>query len=179
MKYQKQTTRNRCVIMSANGPLKLIIPIIQNNKENENLHDYRARIDSSKNWKLKHWKSIQNAYRSSPFFEFYEDDFSKVFFKDEKLLYSLNLNIISHINKILGLKKEMEISTQKIGYQKYNNGVMDIKKYFNYRVPEYNQVFMSKFKFTPNLSILDLLFNLGPKSLNYLSNLKFNQFHKN
>ena len=56
---------------------------------------------------------------------------------------------------------------------------MDIKKYFNYPVPEYNQVFMSKFKFTPNLSILDLLFNLGPKSLNYLSNLEFNQFHKN
>ena len=165
--------------MSANGPLKLIIPIKQNNKENEILHDYGAKIDSSKNWKLKHWKSIQNAYRSSPFFEFYEDDFSKVFFKDEKLLYSLNLNIISHINKILGLKKEMEISTQKIGYQKYNNEVMDIKKYFNYRVPEYNQVFMSKFKFTPNLSILDLLFNLGPKSLNYLSNLEFNQFHKN
>ena len=65
----------------------------------------------------------------------------------------------------------MEISTQKIGYQKYNNGVMDIKKYFKYRVPKYNQVFMSKFKFTHNLSILDLLFNLGPKSLNYLSNL--------
>ena len=69
MKYQKQTTRNRCHIMSANGIQKLIIPIKHSKKENESLHDYNAKIDNSQNWKVKHWKSIQNAYRSSPFFE--------------------------------------------------------------------------------------------------------------
>ena len=68
--------------MSANGVQKLIIPIKNNKKENGNLHDYNAEIDNAQNWKVKHWKSIQNAYRSSPFFEFYEEEFTKVFFND-------------------------------------------------------------------------------------------------
>ena len=57
--------------------------------------------------------------------------------------------------------------------------LMNIKKYFYYNVPPYNQVFMSKFKFIPNLSILDLIFNMGPKSINYLVNPNFNQTHNN
>ena len=162
--------------MSANGIQKLIIPIKHNKKEDENLHDHDAEIDNDQNWKVKHWKSIQNAYRSSPFFEFYEEGFSNVFFNNEKLLYSSNINIISHINEILGIKQEIKISTKKITKEIFDERLINIKKYFNYDIPEYNQVFMSKFKFIPNLSILDLLFNMGPKSINYLSNLKLSQF---
>ena len=165
--------------MSANGPQKLIIPIRHSKKENEILHDHNVKIDNTQNWKIKHWKSIQNAYRSSPFFEFYEEGFFKVFFNNEKLLYSLNINIISHINKILGVKKNIEISNRKISHEKYDKKLMNIKKYLCYNVPPYNQVFMSKFKFIPNLSILDLIFNMGPKSINYLVNPKFNQTHSN
>ena len=178
-KYQKQTTRNRCMIMSANGPQKLIIPIKHNKKEYEILHDHNVKIDNTQNWKVKHWKSIQNAYRSSPFFEFYEEGFFKVFFNNEKLLYSFNINIISHINNILGVKKNIEISNRKISHEKYDKKLMNIKKYLCYNVPPYNQVFMSKFKFIPNLSILDLIFNMGPKSINYLVNPNFNQNHSN
>ena len=178
-KYQKQTTRNRCMIMSANGPQKLIIPVRHSRKENEILHDYNVKIDNTQNWKVKHWKSIQNAYRSSPFFEFYEEGFFKVFFNNEKLLYSFNMNIISHINNILGVQKNIEISNRKISHEKYDKKLMNIKKYFYYNVPPYNQVFMSKFKFIPNLSILDLIFNMGPKSINYLVNPNFNQTHNN
>ena len=178
-KYQKQTTRNRCMIMSANGPQKLIIPVRHSRKENEILHDYNVKIDNTQNWKVKHWKSIQNAYRSSPFFEFYEEGFFKVFFNNEKLLYSFNINIISHINNILGVQKNIEISNRKISHEKYDKKLMNIKKYFYYNVPPYNQVFMSKFKFIPNLSILDLIFNMGPKSINYLVNPNFNQTHNN
>ena len=178
-KYQKQTTRNRCMIMSANGPQKLIIPVRHSKKENEILHDHNVKIDNTQNWKVKHWKSIQNAYRSSPFFEFYEEGFFKVFFNNEKLLYSFNINIISHINNILGVKKNIEISNRKISHEKYDKKLMNIKKYFYYNVPPYNQVFMSKFKFIPNLSILDLIFNMGPKSINYLVNPNFNQTHSN
>lgn len=178
-KYQKQTTRNRCMIMSANGPQKLIIPVRHSNKENEILHDHNVKIDNTQNWKVKHWKSIQNAYRSSPFFEFYEEGFFKVFFNNEKLLYSFNINIISHINNILGVQKNIEISNRKISHEKYDKKLMNIKKYLCYNVPPYNQVFMSKFKFIPNLSILDLIFNMGPKSINYLVNPNFNQNHNN
>ena len=178
-KYQKQTTRNRCMIMSANGPQKLIIPVRHSRKENEILHDYNVKIDNTQNWKVKHWKSIQNAYRSSPFFEFYEEGFFKVFFNNEKLLYSFNINIISHINNILGVQKNIEISNRKISHEKYDKKLMNIKKYLCYNVPPYNQVFMSKFKFIPNLSILDLIFNMGPKSINYLVNPNFNQTHNN
>ena len=179
MKYQKQTTRNRCLIMSANGIQKLIIPIKHRINENENLHDHNAKIDNDQNWKVKHWKSIQNAYRSSPFFEFYEEDFSNIFFNNEKLLYSANINIISHISQILGIKKNIKISHEKISHQKCDKRLINIKKYSHYDIPQYNQVFMSKFRFIPNLSILDLLFNLGPKSLNYLTDLKVSQFHNN
>ena len=178
-KYQKQTTRNRCMIMSANGPQKLIIPVRHSRKENEILHDYNVKIDNTQNWKVKHWKSIQNAYRSSPFFEFYEEGFFKVFFNNEKLLYSFNMNIISHINNILGVQKNIEISNRKLSHEKYDKKLMNIKKYLCYNVPPYNQVFMSKFKFIPNLSILDLIFNMGPKSINYLVNPNFNQTHNN
>lgn len=178
-KYQKQTTRNRCMIMSANGPQKLIIPVRHSKKENEILHDHNVKIDNTQNWKVKHWKSIQNAYRSSPFFEFYEEGFFKVFFNNEKLLYSFNINIISHINNILGVQKNIEISNRKISHEKYDKKLMNIKKYLCYNVPPYNQVFMSKFKFIPNLSILDLIFNMGPKSINYLVNPNFNQTHNN
>ena len=114
MKYQKQTSRNRCIIMSANGPQKLIIPIKHNQKENEILHDHNVKIDNTQNWKVKHWKSIQNAYRSSPFFEFYEEGFFEVFFNNDKLLYSLNINIISHINQILGVKKKLKFQIEKL-----------------------------------------------------------------
>ena len=179
MKYQKQTTRNRCLIMSSNGALKLIIPIKHNEKKDENLHDHNVKIDNRQNWKTKHWKSIQSAYRSSPFFEFYEEEFSNVFFNNEKLLYSSNINMILHINQILGIKKEIKISNKKITHDKYDKRLIDVKNYSNYDIPQYNQVFMSKFKFISNLSILDLLFNMGPKSINYLTDLKLSQFHSN
>ena len=91
--------------MSSNGVQKLIIPIKHNEKKNENLQYHNVKIDNEQNRKNKQWKSIQSAYRSSPFFEFYEEGFFKVFFNNEKLLCTLNINIISHINNILGVKK--------------------------------------------------------------------------
>ena len=165
--------------MSSNGAQKLIIPIKHNEKRDENLHDDNVKIDNDQNWKTKHWKSIQNAYRSSPFFEFYEEEFSNIFFNNEKLLYSSNINMILHINQILGIKKEIKISNKKITHDKYDKRLIDVKNYSNYDIPQYNQVFMSKFKFISNLSILDLLFNMGPKSINYLTDLKLSQFHSN
>ena len=177
MKYKKQTARNRCLIMSANGPLKLIIPIKHSKKQN--LYDYNTIIDNTQNWKIKHWKSIQNAYRSSPFFEFYEEQFSKVFFNNEKLLCSLNINLITHINQILGINKNIKITSKKISHDKYKERLINFKKKLCLNIPKYNQVFMSKFEFIPNLCILDLLFNMGPKSLDYLNDLKFSQFHNN
>ena len=166
-------------MMTANGPQNLVIPINHHKNEGKSLYDHNAEINYSQNWKIKHWKSLQNAYRSSPFFEFYEEDFRKVFLADEKLLYRFNIEIISLINKVLGLKKEIKISKRKITHDKYDKRLIDIKKNFFYDIPEYNQVFMSKFKFTPNLTILDLLFNLGPKSINYIINLKLSQSHNN
>ena len=179
MKYQKQTTRNRCLIMSANGIQKLIIPVKHSKKETENLHDHNAKIDNSQNWKAKHWKSIQNSYRSSPFFEFYEEELSNIFFNSEKLLCSSNIYIISNISQILGIKKNIRISNKKIPHEKCDKRLINSKEHYLYDIPRYNQVFMSKFKFISNLSILDLLFNVGPKSANYLRNLKLSQFHSN
>ena len=81
--------------MSANGIQKLIIPVKHSKKESENLHDHNAKIDNSQNWKVKHWKSIQNSYRSSPFFEFYEEELSNIFLI-MKSYYALQIFISFH-----------------------------------------------------------------------------------
>lgn len=168
--YQKQTLRNRGYIYGANGQLGLHIPVHYSQLNRQQTRD--IRIDNSTNWKSIHWKSIESAYRTSPFFEFYEDDLKTLFSEKSDELTSFNLECISRINECLDFKFNYSISeTFKKKYDgKDYRFLIETKNNNSIKTEAYIQVFENKYGYLQNLSILDLLFNLGPETLLYIKN---------
>jgi len=164
--FNKQSFRNRCVIASPNGPLNLVIPVIRNTKNK--IKD--VQIDHSQQWIKVHWKSLESAYRSSPYFEYYEDDFRSIYFKNNcKYLFDFNQLIHLHVINLLEIKTKLSFTAS---YISNSDGIMDYRYLIHPKVPfdnhlnsiTYQQVFQEKFNFIPNLSILDLIFNEGPRA---------------
>ena len=174
--YQKQSYRNRCSIYGANGKLDLNVPITHNKIEGKRLMTKDALIANEFNWQKLHWKSIESGYRTSPYFEFYEDDLKPLFEKKHKFLLDLNFEILETLQDLLQEEwniyktKEYEISPPK--------DILDLRKKFSPKVeskiitPEYTQVFSNKYGFIPNLSILDLIFMEGTNAEAYLRSIK-------
>lgn len=167
--FQKQTYRNRCYVLGANGPLMLGIPILHNGKRV--LKDIQPSYDYD--WQKEHLKSLIAAYKSSPYFEFYEDDVTPLFERKEKYLLDINLKTIAFINEKLKLELNFELTN---GYEFLAEND-DYRTRFNAKknttqIPPYYQVFGDKFEFEHNLSIFDLLFNEGPASSNFLKQLE-------
>lgn len=165
--YRKQSYRNRCSIYGPNGKLNLIIPVKKIHGEHTLYRD--IQIDNEERWQRIHWLSLQSAYRNSPFFEFYEDEFKPFFHKEFKLLFDLNLQLNDKILSLLKINKNLKYNDS------YNKDVLhrfDIhaKKESDIQYNPYYQVFKDKFGFMSNLSILDLLFNTGPAALSVLAN---------
>ena len=164
--YKKQTFRNRCVICSANGRLKLTIPISKYKIKQNVRH---IMIHNAMPWQKNHWKSIKTAYNSSPFFEHYKDDIRPFFVEEQKFLYDFNLKLIVQILNML----EMNIKVKEVNIidnlPEIEN-MLNPKKELPTSVP-YNQVFQNKNGFQSDLSIIDLLFNLGPESSSYIKSL--------
>ena len=169
--FSKQTFRNRCEIYGANGKLNLIVPI--NRKKGKN--PFRdVKIDYSSNWQKIHWKSLQSSYRSSAYFEYYEHQFHKLYNHDKPaFLVDFNMELTSLIIKALDLDVSIDQTTS---YQKNIDGFIDYRNSIHpkltptdyYKEQSYFQVFNDKFGFLSNLSIYDLLFNMGPESILYL-----------
>jgi hypothetical protein len=134
--------------------------------------DQDVEISYEINWQKEHWKSICSAYRSSPFFEYYEADLDPFFDKKTKSLFDFNLSLIEKIMMLL----ELPYSFQKISFNKEKDQRIDelllAKKRPVIQQEKYIQVFVSKLGFIPNLSILDALFNLGPNCAFYIKNAK-------
>jgi hypothetical protein len=171
--YQKQTYRNRTYIYGANGKLGLYIPVIHTHKNRKLFKDIKISYDS--NWMGLHLKSLQSAYRSSPYFEYYEDSFIKLFSYREKFLVDFNLKCINLCLDILDM--ELIISKSKIYITESKNyidhrNLSIARKEKNISTPKYIQVFESKYGYLNNLSILDLLFNTGNSSLSNLKLIK-------
>ncbi len=173
--YQKQTYRNRCHIYSANGLLSLNIPIERSSGQGALIS--QTKIDYSVPWQVRHWRSIVSAYKSSPYFEYYQDDIYPFYQNQEEfLLYNFNKKLIDKIIKLIGIDKtplESEVFVKEAGTYDFRysinpkHGNLDIIKN-----GQYQQVFAHKFGYIPNLSIIDLLFNEGPSSIDFLQ-LKF------
>jgi hypothetical protein len=167
--YQKQTQRNRLYIHGANGKLMLSIPVKHLGYEGHQKYK-DVLVDNSFPWQSQHWKSLQTAYRSSPYFEFYEDEFSALYVNKYTHLYSFNQAVFSTICLLIGL-------TARVRYTEcyeQSSSHLDIrflqqakKKHPNTPVT-YTQVFSQKNGFIKNLSLLDLLFNEGPNTLSLL-----------
>ena len=172
--YQKQTFRNRTYIYGANGKLGLFIPVIHTHKYRELFKDVKISYDS--NWMDLHLKSLQSAYRSSPYFEYFEDDFIKLYSEKEKFLADFNIKCIRLISSLLDLDLDYKISGE---YVEKTNDIIDLRDLSNARkqktieTPKYIQVFESKHGYINNLSILDLIFSEGPNSVSLIVN-KYN-----
>lgn len=170
--YIKQTYRNRCSIVSANGAIALSIPVEHSSKEKVQMKD--IRIAEHGNWQHMHWNAIVSAYNSSPFFEYYQDDFYPFFHKKYSFLFDLNEELRELILSLLKIKLP-EISYTEEYKMDFSSHELDLREtihpkkdwteldpHFN-SVPYY-QVFDQKFGFIGNMSILDLLFNMGNES---------------
>jgi hypothetical protein len=169
--YSKQTYRNRCNIYGANGKLPLVIPVQKGDIHKTLISD--LRIDYSNNWQKLHYKGIESAYRSSPFFEFCIDEFSPFYSKKYMFLFDLNLEILLKILYLLDLKPEIKF-TEKYKMPVESN-VTDMRDSIHPKQPycsdqdfspiQYRQVFSNKLGFIANLSIIDLIFNMGPETV--------------
>lgn len=168
--YEKQTYRNRCNIYGANGILKLSIPI-EHRKSGIHQKDIDVKIKEQEDWKKNHWRSLEAAYRSSPFFEFYEDELAQVFFTKKDKLMDFNIDLLNCIFDWLSVEHQYLLSEKFIPLTAEEQQLILAKKITQKNIPSYTQVFDSKHGFISNLSILDLIFNLGPESRSYLDNL--------
>lgn len=168
--YQKQTYRNRTQIAGANGVLNLSIPIEKGIKGTR-LVDQEVQISYDEMWQNNHWKSFVSAYQSSPFFEFYQDEFEAVFFKKQKKLLDFNMDILQLIMDWLELDTQIKISTEQPLYNPTGEALISAKKATSLHFPKYIQVFESKLGFISNLNALDLICCLGPESPSYLKKI--------
>ena len=169
--YQKQTFRNRTQIYSSNGKLNLVIPVKFSSTKKDKLKDIKICNDTK--WQKNHLKSIQIAYRSSPYFEFFEDYFIEIFEKKENFLIDISIKSIEIIFRMLETNLKYNLTDK---YQSNYDLASDLrslsvrkKKVTTNLIQPYTQVFETEHGFISNLSIIDLVFNEGLNSLNYFN----------
>lgn len=167
--YLKQTYRNRTCIYAANGKLQLNIPVIHSQNNRQLYKD--VVIKSEEKWQINHLKSLESAYRKSPFFEYYIDDISVLFKIEAQNLFSFNLKCLEVIFECLQLPFSVKFTEifehHPLGIDDYRSLVY-CKKEVQQNFDIYTQVFEDKHGFIGNLCVLDLLFNEGPNTVNYL-----------
>ncbi|MFA5818790.1 MAG: WbqC family protein [Bacteroidales bacterium] len=167
--YLKQTYRNRCYILSAHGPQLLSVPVFLGSLHKTPVKD--IRIDYSKRWQQVHLRAMTASYSSSPYFEFYFEGIEKKIMKNYDFLLDLNMELIYSVLEILKMKKTISYTTNF-------KPVSDMENDFRYKITpkeespftlkEYYQVFNNGEGFVPGLSIIDLVFNMGPEAVDYL-----------
>lgn len=172
--FQKQTFRNRAHICTDRGKLMLNIPIKHVGKSQGRQYYKDVKIDNSDQWQRQHWRTLQTAYRTSPFFEYYEDDIAPLYEQRYEYLLEYNLRAIALICDCL----QIEMPTvQTTSYAVNPTGVrnarflVNAKKEMPTDLPFYNQVFGERHGFLKNMSVLDLLFNEGTSALAYLKGI--------
>lgn len=170
--FQKQTNRNRMYIYSPNGMQLLNIPVKHLKNHYQKTRD--IKLETEFDWQKQHFKSLETAYRSSPFFEFFEDIIMPVFEKKYTFLMDVNLETMDLLSKCIGIKNTFGETSE---FYKNPTDLIDFRyladgKKDSTTITEYTQVFGDKFGFINNLSMLDLLFNEGRYSLDYLKSQK-------
>jgi len=166
--FQKQTNRNRMYIYSPNGIQLLNIPVKHSKENHQKTKD--VRIEDAFDWQKQHFKSLEAAYRTSPFFEYFEDDLAPVFQKKHTFLMDLNFEAMEIVCACLGFDFKFEQTSEYFhettafsDFRHLANGKKDTLQF-----EPYTQVFEEKHGYLNNLSILDLLFNEGRYALEYL-----------
>lgn len=162
--FVKQSIRNRCSILSSNGTQILSIP-----KERKSAHKTIIKdinISKTQNWQKLHWQALNSSYNPSPFFEYYKDQLEEFYHNNAYNLFDFNLRLTELILSFLQTEKKIHLTSE---YQRQFEGI-DFRnhKFKNLELEPYEQVFSEKLEFQSDLSVLDLLFNLGPETSSYL-----------
>ena len=172
--YEKQSYRNRCNIAGPNGVLSLSIPVEK--KGGDKVLSRDIRISEHGDWQQQHWRSIEAAYNSTPFFEYYKDDLAPFYHKKWDFLWDFNMEIQAILLDLLEL--ETRISFTKNYTAILEDHCLDLRQSIHpkkelsmFEEQSYYQVFEQKFGFQSNLSIIDLLFNMGNESQLLIHNL--------
>jgi hypothetical protein len=166
--YPKQTFRNRCTILGANGCLDLVVPIKK--KSGEKTKTSEVEISYAEQWQRVHWNAIQSAYNSSPFFEYYADILLPFYNKQFRYLIDFNTDLHGAILKMLKMKVTVGMTVDFVphaGEYDFRLSLSPKKKPLT-TFSEYYQVFSYKTHFVENLSIIDLIFNEGPRAHEFL-----------
>ena len=162
--FVKQSVRNRCVILSANGVQKLSIP--KERKSSDKTLITNIKISNTQNWQKLHWQSLISSYNSSPFFEYYKDYLEEFYLNPQLNLFDFNVKLTETILSFLQTEKQIKFTSE---FSDNFDGV-DFRNHTfkNNNMEKYEQVFADKIEFQSDLSVLDLLFNLGPETTSYL-----------
>ena len=171
--YVRRSYRNRAHILGANGLLRLSIPLESGKSQHSAMSD--VRISYNENWQNLHWHSFTSAYRRSPFFEYYEDHFRKFYEEKFELLIDYNFQFMQTIANILKIELNTKFSEKY--YAKDEFFGTDYRSLFlpskqtSFEFASYPQVFNDRFPFEKDLCVLDLLFNVGTRSKEYLMSI--------
>lgn len=166
--FIKQTYRNRAHIYSPDGILALTVPVVKGAKVHTKVKDVKISYDF--NWQRLHWMSLQNCYRRSAYFEFYEDSFAPFYEMRYDNLFDYNLQQLTLVLKLLKIKAEIKFTED---YEETYPERIDLRLSLDPKKDQpqqktYFQLFEEKHGFLNNLSIVDLLFNQGPQAVAYL-----------
>jgi hypothetical protein len=175
--FHKQTLRNRTVIATANGLLPLSVPVTKPNGNHTMTGD--MLVNYREHWPAIHWRAITSAYSGTPFFLYYKDAFEAILLRKHDTLLELNNELLAVLMKAFRISCTVRLSQDFAKVEKAPGdyrAAFSIKRSFDdISFPEYNQVFADRLGFQPNVSALDLLFNLGPDSAAYLTSLKIDR----
>ena len=162
--FVKQTIRTRCSILVSNGLRYLSVPVVKENGNKTPMD--RIRISYTENWQNDHWRTIESAYSSAPFFEHYEEEVKALIFSNEENLLRFNENITNTILDWLSIDFiTTEFTTEFVkAEQDFRTFPFDDRL----NTKKYTQVFEAENGFIPNLSILDLIMNEGPMARRWL-----------
>jgi hypothetical protein len=167
--YLKQSYRNRCYILSSHGRQLLTVPVYLGSQHKVPVKD--IRIDYSKRWQQVHLGALTASYNSSPYFQYYFEDFEKIILSKNEFLIELNIKLTELILKMLKVKTQLSFTSHYepagIAENDYRY-ILSPKKKSEYEGKEYLQVFSPGSGFVKGLSIIDLLFNTGPDAINYV-----------
>jgi hypothetical protein len=167
--YLKQSYRNRCYILSAHGPQLLSVPVYLGSQHKTRVKD--TRIDYSKRWQQVHLRAITASYNASPYFQFYFENIEKIISMKIEFLFDMNLQLTESVLKMLKLNKKITYTSEFKPIGESDNDFrykISPKEESQFAVKEYLQVFNYKNRFVQRLSIIDLIFNVGPEAGGYL-----------
>jgi hypothetical protein len=167
--YQKQSYRNRCHILTSQGILPLVIPVVH--QQGLPISIQEAQIDNKRPWAIQHWRSLISGYNKSPYFAYYKHYFEGLYLNPPALLFDFNMQILAIFCKIV----KLEMPQLNTSWEEKPSQHKDLRSMFHpkqqHEIPafSYYQTFETETGFIENLSVFDLIFNEGPEAGDYLN----------